>query len=358
MFIDEAYKHAKPIAAVAEGVELLTASAIGRAIGRTGTTSGASDLTAAAVQTLSEVGRVQDITAGGASSQQLATYGILVGQRSAEQGVMAQFVAALAHHRFWGRPRLERPGVRVELCRGYPPPSTTAGRGRRQEGGKHGARTGTQSRRTRRAFLRRSAVGVGVAMTGAAGLSDVGMAQAASRREEVTAILILATTAEALALTFSDTVLRQAIFHIDETARAHLAVALQANRQHLELLMDLGGRMPQQGVYLPRRALEDARAFVHIGREIDATRMGLCVAAVQQLAVLQRPHLAATAAQLGASATQHWALLSHLAELPPHASSLPDPAFHSVSDAAAALAPFLEEGRDVVGPVSVPCRLT
>ena len=69
---------------------------------------GRADATPAAVQNLSEVGRVRGVVAGGAGGQQLAAYGIIVGQGGNLQGVVAQFLAAVAHHRFWGRPLLQQ----------------------------------------------------------------------------------------------------------------------------------------------------------------------------------------------------------------------------------------------------------
>jgi len=115
VFVDEAYKHGKPIAAVAEGVELLTAASIGQSIQPGGAASATAhdpaDATNAAVQNLSEVGRVQGATlggAGGTGAQQLSSYGIIVGQGGDLRGVITQFLAAIARHRYWGRPRLER----------------------------------------------------------------------------------------------------------------------------------------------------------------------------------------------------------------------------------------------------------
>jgi len=117
VFVDEAYKHAKPIAAVAAGVELLTATAIGQALGR-GAFAGAAALSSAdkkpeksdtaEVQNLSEVGRVQSAAAMTAGGAPLAAYGIIVGQGSQLRNVTAQFLTAIAHHRFWGRPNLEQ----------------------------------------------------------------------------------------------------------------------------------------------------------------------------------------------------------------------------------------------------------
>jgi catalase len=77
-FIREAYKHAKPIAAVGEGQELLATS---------------------------EIGPVMRSNGGPA---QLAQYGILTGQNSELEGVVGQFLSAIAQHRFWGRPLPEQ----------------------------------------------------------------------------------------------------------------------------------------------------------------------------------------------------------------------------------------------------------
>jgi len=78
-FIDEAYKHAKPIAAMAEGVQLLAASAIGQA------------------ENLSK-----------ASPQSLSKQGIIAAAAGDDvQGVAKSFLAAIAKHRFWGRPQQE-----------------------------------------------------------------------------------------------------------------------------------------------------------------------------------------------------------------------------------------------------------
>ncbi len=78
-FIDEAYKHAKPIAATAEGVQLLAASAVGQI----------PNLLKASPQSLAE----QGIVAAAAGND--------------VKGVAESFVAVIAKHRFWGRPQQE-----------------------------------------------------------------------------------------------------------------------------------------------------------------------------------------------------------------------------------------------------------
>jgi len=110
VFIDEAYKHAKPIAAVGEGVELLTASEIGKLLQSISSAAAAAPGSAgnigADVQNLSEVGRM--LLANAANATKLADYGIIIGQSGDAQNVIKQFIAAVAKHRFWGRPRLEQ----------------------------------------------------------------------------------------------------------------------------------------------------------------------------------------------------------------------------------------------------------
>ena len=110
VFIDEAYKHGKPIAAVGEGMELITASEIGQLLRATGALAalelGGAQAPAAEVQSLSEVGRVHSATQGGVTGQSLAPYGIIMGPGGDLQRVNRELLAALAHHRFWGRPRL------------------------------------------------------------------------------------------------------------------------------------------------------------------------------------------------------------------------------------------------------------
>jgi hypothetical protein len=58
----------------------------------------------AAVQTLTEVGEVRSVLA---ANDQLAPNGIIVGPSGDLQGVVARFLSAVVHHRFWGRPNLQ-----------------------------------------------------------------------------------------------------------------------------------------------------------------------------------------------------------------------------------------------------------
>ena len=94
-FVVESYRHAKPIFALAEGAELLTASPIVKALKALGVKD---DAAAAPVQNLSEVGNSGWLWSSAAPLQEK---GIIIGQ---DAGVLPKVVAALAQHRFWGRP--------------------------------------------------------------------------------------------------------------------------------------------------------------------------------------------------------------------------------------------------------------
>ena len=103
-FIDEAYKHAKPIAASAEGVQLLTASAVGRLMGGAAASAGV-ESDQAAVQSLAAVGRTAAVAQAGTT---LSKYGVVTGQSTDLAAFVQQVLAAVAQHRFWGRPGLDQ----------------------------------------------------------------------------------------------------------------------------------------------------------------------------------------------------------------------------------------------------------
>jgi len=100
-FLGEAFKHAKPIGALGEGVEVLTASDVGRLL-QVG--AGKPVVGGDAVGTLSQVGAAS--LAAGPAAKQLAEQGVIVGSNGGTQTAISQFVTALAHHRYWNRPQV------------------------------------------------------------------------------------------------------------------------------------------------------------------------------------------------------------------------------------------------------------
>jgi len=218
----------------------------------------------------------------------------------------------------------------------------------------------TQTTNTRRGFLQSAAevgVGIGAAsagMTAASFGGILGLGPAVAHAEDGGAILDLAATAETLAVTFYYTALTGATFRMDERALAHLKLTMDAGLHHLEILRSLGGRSLREQFYLPERLLADASVFVATSLTIESALADAYVAATHQFAALGQPALAATAAQLGASAAQHQTLIGQLAGLTPVGQTLPAAGFRRVSDATPVLAPFLAGGSGVEGPVRFP----
>lgn len=217
-----------------------------------------------------------------------------------------------------------------------------------------------QTMRTRRGFLHNAAgVGAGISMASFIQIRELATpahsAMAAAHSDEDTAAIInLATTAEMLAVTFYDTAITGATFHVGDVATEHLTMAMEAEMQHLNLLQSLGGTSLQQQFYLPSRLLSDASVFVNTGLKLETALTGVYVAATHQFAVLGQPQLAATAAQLGASEAQHFTLISHLAGLMPADLIVPTPFYSHMSDATASLAPFLTGGTGLTRAVAFP----
>ncbi|MBK9711974.1 MAG: ferritin-like domain-containing protein [Kouleothrix sp.] len=207
--------------------------------------------------------------------------------------------------------------------------------------------------RTRRNFLK-TAVGVGGGLTVAnfGGVFGIGSAEIAA--SDVSAIVNLAATAEALAVTLYYAVIAGATFYIGEQAIENLKLAMDAEMHHLQILQSLGGRPLTWQFHLPERMATDADVFVDTALKAETAFAGAYLAATHQLAVLGQPRLAATAAQHGASEAQHLMVMRHLAGFGPSDLTLPEPIFRQVSDALPTLAPFLKGGGGYRGPVSFP----
>ncbi|WP_291424687.1 ferritin-like domain-containing protein [Deinococcus sp.] len=158
-------------------------------------------------------------------------------------------------------------------------------------------------------------------------------------------LLNLATTAEALAVTFYFHALSGAQFRMDDDTRQQLGRVLQAEQHHLELLTSLGGKPLTRTFNLPADLNSDARSFAETGLQLEAVFTSAYIAATHQFAELGHPELAATAAQLGASEAQHLSLLSQLAGFGSGELTLPTASLRQLTDAPPVLAPYLAGGR-------------
>ncbi|MDZ4718755.1 MAG: catalase [Roseiflexaceae bacterium] len=103
-FISEAYKHGKPISGIGEGVELLSASEIGKLLRSISPDPSAATATTSKEKKQSNDG--QTLLANDSHAATLATHGIIIGSSANLQRAIQQFIEAIAHHRYWGRPRL------------------------------------------------------------------------------------------------------------------------------------------------------------------------------------------------------------------------------------------------------------
>lgn len=165
-------------------------------------------------------------------------------------------------------------------------------------------------------------------------------------------LLPLAATAEALTVTLYHHALTEARFQLQADAHAQLAYVLQAEQSHLDLLAALGGEPLHRSFNLPADLTWDARCFAETALHLEQVCAGAYLAATHQFAALGQPELAATAAQLGASESQHLVLLSHLAGLGPREVTLPPVSFRRLNDAAPTFAAFV--GTPAHAQVAVP----
>lgn len=208
----------------------------------------------------------------------------------------------------------------------------------------------TSNERTRRGFLSGLAGTLALAGFGQA----FGQDRASPAALDHAAVLDLAATAEALAVTLYHQVLTTATFRVDEDTAEHLRAVLGAETHHLQLLKNLGATPLASRFHLPRGLLTDAGVFVDTALHLETAFTGAYLAATHQFAERGQPGLAATAAQLGASEAQHLTLLSQLAGLGPGDLTLPAASFRRVADAGPTLAPFLRNGPGSLGPVTLP----
>lgn len=208
----------------------------------------------------------------------------------------------------------------------------------------------TSNGRTRRGFLR--GLAGTLALTGFS--QAFGQDRARGAPLDHAAVLDLAATAEALAVTLYHQAVTGATFRMDGDTAEHLRAVLDAEAHHLEVLRSLGATPLASRFYLPQGLLSDAGVFADTALHLETVFTGAYLAATHQFAEQGQPELAATAAQLGASEAQHLTLLSQLAGLGPGDLMFPAADFRRVADAGPALAPFLRGEPGSFGPVALP----
>ena len=132
-----------------------------------------------------------------------------------------------------------------------------------------------------------------------------------------TSLLNLATTAEALTVTFYHHALSNAEFGIEPETRRHLQAILAAESEHLAALRSLGGVPISDAFTLPADLHANASSFAHTGLHLEHTLTQAYLSATHEFAAAGQAGLAATAAQLGVSEAQHLTVLSQVAGFGP-----------------------------------------
>lgn len=214
---------------------------------------------------------------------------------------------------------------------------------------------------TRRNALKRGGLMAAAASAGFAGIfagGDVAFAApkktAHDRMDDVATIANLAATAETLAATSYFGTLAQGGFSLTNFQRQYLALAMDAELHHLEILQSLGGKALVSEFYIPEKFLSDLNVNVQTFIAAETAFTGAYLAATRRFAELNQPRLAATTAQHAATEMEHLALTRLVGGLIPNPVTLARPIYYNVSDAVPTLTPFLTGGAGFIGPVKFP----
>ncbi|WP_025746075.1 hypothetical protein [Kallotenue papyrolyticum] len=214
---------------------------------------------------------------------------------------------------------------------------------------------------SRRDALKRGGLLAAAASLGFAGLfagAEDALAQPRKnnhdRMDDVATMANLAATAETLAATAYYGTLTQAGFSIPNDDRVYLALAMDSEIWHLEVLESLGGRALAQEFYIPEKFLTDFRTNVQTFIAAETAFIGAYLAATRRFAELNLPRLAGTTAQHAGTEVEHLALTRLIGGFVPNPNALPAPIYYNVSDAVPTLAPFLRGGPGFIGPVKFP----
>jgi hypothetical protein len=143
-----------------------------------------------------------------------------------------------------------------------------------------------------------------------------------------------------------------------------LQAALDAESKHAALLAQAGATTPHTQFYFPRATFTqmgtstDAQTFLGVLDQLETASVGAYIAAVHALANLQHVDLAGLAAGIAGVEAEHRMLGRLLAGLKPANNlTLERMPFAHVSDAAAALQPFLTGkgfAQGAIGPLALP----
>lgn len=169
---------------------------------------------------------------------------------------------------------------------------------------------------------------------------------AAQETDDLQTILDLAATTENLSCVHYYTALTDSEIQLTPRERSILIAALDADYQHLELLVSKGAHPITDQFYTPRIAYRNRENFANVTEQIEMLFAAAYLAAVEQTSEAGDSLLAATFAQLAMIEQVHVALARQIGDLLPNHIALGQGLFARPSQALAPLQPFIEGGAD------------
>jgi hypothetical protein len=187
-----------------------------------------------------------------------------------------------------------------------------------------------------------------------AALGTTMQASASESDDSAQTILNLAATAEAFATTHVHTVLTKRDFALTNAEIQQLKVILDAEQQHLDLIVANGGVPAATQFFAPAGTYTSRIRFATITADVETVCTALYLAATRCFADLGNARQAATQAQLAANEAQHIGAARQLAGQIPSDIAWAPPLFFNPSDVVPVFAPFLNGGENYSGPVAYP----
>ncbi len=209
---------------------------------------------------------------------------------------------------------------------------------------------------SRRALLKGSAILGGGALAGMTNLFGFSLAYAQAADDETQTILNLAATAELFATTHYLAAINGADdMGLDNTQVDYLKAGFLAEQDHLELLKSLGAEPVVSEFYEPETLFSDKQLFSTITEVAESTFVAAYLAAARIFSNAGQQAFAVTCAQIAAVEAEHRALVRQIGGRLANDTSYAQYTAFNVSSVVPVLQPFLDgSGEGFVGPVQPP----
>ncbi len=214
----------------------------------------------------------------------------------------------------------------------------------------------TNTKLSRRALLKGSAILGGGALAGMTNLFGFSLAYAQAADDDAQTILNLAATAELFATTHYLAAINGADdLGLDETQVKYLKAGFLAEQDHLELLKSLGAEPVVTQFYVPETLFSDKELFATITEVAESTFVAAYLAAARIFSNGGQQAFAVTCAQIATVEAEHRALVRQIGGSLANNTSYAQYTAFNVSSVVPVLQPFLDgSGDGFVGPVEPP----